>query len=64
MSTIWPARVAAFPVRRRAKPAPTDMRDIAGVRRGFSSLRPASEVQTISNKLARPHGAAVRSARW
>ena len=41
MSASWQARLAAFVVRRRVKPALADMRDIARVRRAFDSPLPA-----------------------
>ena len=41
MSASWQARVAAFVVRRRVKPALGDMSDIARVRRAFGAPLPA-----------------------
>ena len=41
MSASWPARIAAFIVRHRVKPALADLRDIARVRRAFASPLPA-----------------------
>ena len=43
MSASWQARLAAFVVRRRVKPALADMRDIVAVRAAFARPLPASQ---------------------